>query len=119
MIFEVFYIIAAILALLSVGFNVFLIWYCRGLLGRLLYVSDNMTTLVEEVVYFHEHLSSVHELEVFYGDETLGNLIRHSNGLIETLEDFEEIYTLFEEGSEELFEEAQAELPDSPWGGSN
>ena len=116
---ETFYLIGGLLTILSIGFNIFLLWYCRGLLRRLFYVSDNMTTLVEEVVSFHDHLSSVHELEVFYGDETLGNLIRHSTGLIETLEDFEEIYTLFDEEAEELFEETPEETPDSPQEGPN
>tara|TARA_R110000824_G_scaffold248109_1_gene437212 strand:+ start:1371 stop:1637 length:267 start_codon:yes stop_codon:yes gene_type:complete len=71
----------------------------------MIFVSGHMTTLVEEVVFFHNRLSEIHELEIFYGDETLGGLIRHSTGLIETLEDFEEIYTMFDKASEELFEE--------------
>tara|TARA_R100000234_G_scaffold83675_1_gene53042 strand:- start:701 stop:937 length:237 start_codon:yes stop_codon:yes gene_type:complete len=68
-----------------------------------------MQTLVEEVLAFDQHLNSVHELEVFYGDETLGNLIRHSKGLTETLEDFVEIYTLFDQETEERLTE---EVPD-------
>ena len=63
-------------------------------------VSENMQALVEEVLLFDQHLNSVHEMETFYGDETLGNLIRHSRGLTETLEDFAEIYTLFDQEAE-------------------
>ena len=72
-------------------------------------VSENMQTLVEEVLLFGQHLNSVHEMETFYGDETLGNLIRHSRGLTETLEDFAEIYTLFDQEAEEQLTE---EVPD-------
>ena len=64
-----------------------------------------MNVLVEEVLIFNQHLSTVHELEVFYGDETLSELIRHTSGLIETLEDFSEIYTMFDQDAEALFEE--------------
>ena len=90
-------------------FNIFLAWYCRNLIVSLYDVSENMQTLVEEVLSFDQHLNSVHELEIFYGDETLGNLIRHSRGLTETLEDFAEIYTLFDQEAEEQLTE---EVPD-------
>jgi len=46
---------------------------------------------------------------VFYGDETIGELIRHSKGLMDTLEDFTEIYTLFDQEAEEQLIE---EVPD-------
>jgi hypothetical protein len=102
---EMFYLITGIIFLLSIGLNIFLFWFNRNLLRRMFFISEHMATLVEEVVGYHNHLNSVHELEIFYGDETLGELLRHSNGLIETLEDFEEIYTMFGEENEELFEE--------------
>tara|TARA_R110001583_G_scaffold6099_1_gene31801 strand:+ start:289 stop:630 length:342 start_codon:yes stop_codon:yes gene_type:complete len=86
---------------LSVGLNILLVWYSRKLMLSLYDVSENIRALAEEVSSFDSHLNSVHELEVFYGDETLGNLIRHSAGLIETLDDFAEIYTLFDEEEEE------------------
>ena len=100
--------------MLSISLNIFLIWYCRNILRRMIFISDHMTTLVEEIVFFHNHLNEIHEMEVFYGDETLGALIRHSTGLIETLEDFEEIYTMFDKASEELFEETNDDNTDHP-----
>ena len=116
MILEIFYLLIGLLVLLSVALNIFLIWYCRGLLKRMFFVSEHMSTLVEEVIGYHNHLNSIHEMEIFFGDETLGGLIRHSTGLIETLEDFEEIYTMFDEKNEELFEEEsdEAEFSEDP-----
>lgn len=102
-------LIFTILFALSILLNIFLIWYCRNLMFSLYDVSNNMQALVEEVLSFDQHLNNVHELEVFYGDETLGNLIRHSRGLTETLEDFAEIYTLFSKEAEEQLTE---EVPD-------
>tara|TARA_Y100001973_G_C5177072_1_gene322585 strand:- start:830 stop:1237 length:408 start_codon:yes stop_codon:yes gene_type:complete len=89
-----------IVIIFSVAVNVFLLWYIRGLFQRLYYVSDNIFNLVQEVQAFEEHLDSVHNLEMFYGDEVLGNLISHSKGLLGILEDFREIYSLFDEDSE-------------------
>ena len=98
-----------ILFIVSACLNIFLVWYCRNLMVSLYDVSENMQALVEEVLLFDQHLNSVHEMETFYGDETLGNLIRHSRGLTETLEDFAEIYTLFDQEAEEQLTE---EVPD-------
>ena len=98
-----------IFLIISVLMNIFLVWYCRNLMISLYDVSENMQVLVEEILLFDEHLNNVHEMETFYGDETLGNLIRHSKSLIDTLEDFAEIYTLFDQETEEQLTE---EVPD-------
>ena len=95
--------------IVSVLLNIFLVWYCRNLMISLYDTSEDIQVLIEEVLSFDKHLNDVHELEVFYGDETLGNLIRHSKGLVETLDDFVEIYTLFDQEAEEQLTE---EVPD-------
>ena len=46
---------------------------------------------------FSEHVSSLHQLDTFYGDETLRSLIQHSKDLVEDLKKFEDIYTLMED----------------------
>ena len=85
----------------SLLLNVFFIWYFRNLVSRLRFVSENLGDLVEETISFRDHLESVHELETFYGDETLGGLIRHIGEYSETLAEFEEIYTLLDEDEDE------------------
>ena len=102
---ETIYVIGFIIFALSIFVNIFAVWYGRNVLRRMFYVSEHMNVLVEEVLLYNQHLGEVHEMEVFYGDETLGELMRHTTGLIETLEDFAEIYTMFDASAEELFEE--------------
>ena len=89
----------------SLLLNVFFIWYFRNLVSRLRFISENLGDLVEETIAFRDHLESVHELEMFYGDDTLGGLIDHVGEYSETLADFEEIYTLLDEDEEENLEE--------------
>ena len=89
----------------SLLLNVFFIWYFRNLVSRLRFISENLGALVEETVSFRDHLESVHELEMFYGDETLTGLIAHVGDYSETLVEFEEIYTLLDEDEEENLEE--------------
>lgn len=104
--------------ILSVLLNIFLVWYARRVILELMDVSENMQILTEEVVSFDSHLNSVHELEIFYGDATLGNLIRHSKALVDTLEDFVELYGLFNEDvednlTEEVLDDADAETTEA------
>ena len=101
---EVLLILAAAFTALLL-LNVFFVWYIRNLVSRLRFVSENLGVLVDETISFRDHLESVHELEMFYGDETLGGMIAHVGEYSETLADFEEIYTLLDEDEEENLEE--------------
>lgn len=94
------YIILGLCA--SIALNVFFVWYIRNLLSQLYFVANNLSGLVDETISFRDHLSSVYELETFYGDETLAGLLAHVSQYSETLSDFEEIYILLDE--EELKE---------------
>jgi len=79
---------------LSVSINVLLVWYIKKMLQKLLYVSDNIGSLLVSADEFSTHLSGLHEMETFYGDETLGALIKHSKQVLEDIKEFEDIYTL-------------------------
>jgi hypothetical protein len=93
-------VIMSIALLVSISLNIFMFWYGRAILEDFYYMSDNLGSLIEQIIIFSEHLKSVHELEMFYGDEILGGLIRHSKDLVETVQDFVEIVELFEADEE-------------------
>tara|TARA_R100001509_G_scaffold162917_2_gene135862 strand:+ start:1475 stop:1798 length:324 start_codon:yes stop_codon:yes gene_type:complete len=76
--------------------NLFLVWYTWSTLRNLLYLSDNLGLLYEMVLAFSLHLKKVYELERFYGDPTLTNLLEHSNALRDELEKFEDVFLLSE-----------------------
>ena len=85
------------LLLLSTVFNVGIFVYARTAIARLLVVADELGDLQEMVDAFANHLESVYELETFYGDVTLQNLLNHASSFNAQLETFEHIYTLTEE----------------------
>ena len=97
-----------ILLVLSVALNVFLIIYLRWLLRKFAFLSENIGDLISSVDGFSKHLESVHELETFYGDATLKNLIDHSQQIVKDVEMYKDIYTIFHEDEdmdlEKLFE---------------
>jgi len=86
---EIFLVASALL-------NLFLVWYTWSTLRNLLYLSDNLGLLYEMVLGFSLHLKKVYELERFYGDPTLTNLLEHSNTLRDELEKFEDVFLLSE-----------------------
>ena len=82
----------------SVAINGLLLWYIRKMLTKLLYVSDSIGSLLVSARDFSNHLNGLHAMEMYYGDETLGSLIKHSKQVIEDIKEFEDIYELTNEG---------------------
>ena len=87
-----FWLILALLA--SVSANSLAFYYIRRLLDRLNFVGENLSDLTEMVTSYRNHLKSVYEMEMFYGDETLQHLIDHTKSLYIILEEFEDAYSI-------------------------
>ena len=80
-----------------------LIGYIRHLLGQMNAVKDDIAVVKGIVRSFGDHTESIHDLEMYYGDETLQGLVRHSKGVTNDLEYILGKYSLEEEldGEEE------------------
>ena len=89
-------IILSAILFLSMFFNVIIFIYARGAVTRLLSVSEELGDLQEMIDNFAEHITSVYEMETFYGDPVLKNLMDHAISFNEQLETFEYIYSLTE-----------------------
>jgi hypothetical protein len=87
-----FWLILALSASVIVNFITF--YYIRVVLGRLMYLGDNLADLTDMVTSYRNHLKSVYEMEMFYGDETLGFLVEHTKSLYDILEDYEDAYMI-------------------------
>ena len=88
--------LAIILALSLIG-NVALAVYARAAIVRLLSVAEELYDLKDMSDSLLSHLQSVYELEMFYGDETLGSLMNHARSYTDQFETFEYIYNLIED----------------------
>ena len=86
----------AIALILSIVGNVFAFWYIRRLLAKILFVSQNLTDLVDLLTTYRNHLQRLFQLEMYYGDETMQFLIKHTRSLLEVLEDYSDIYLMTE-----------------------
>jgi hypothetical protein len=93
-------------ALLNIG----IILYMRFLLSERAKLYQEYGSLLNEMEKFLNHLSQIHELEMFYGDETLEGLISHSKELINIFYDYENQY--FDQVTEKTEDKVEQELND-------
>ncbi len=67
---------------------------------------EDIYAINEVILKFSEHLKSVYELEMFYGDETLSSLMKHAKQIVEKVEELD-LITENDENSKEETEEDQ------------
>ena len=87
-----FWLILALIT--SVSANFLALYYIRVLLGKLFYVGENLGDLTQMVASYRNHLKTIYEMEMFYGDETLQHLMEHTRSHYTILEEFEDIYEI-------------------------
>ena len=95
-------IVLSIIVVLLLATVAFLVWFTYNLTRQIRYYDDELREIVAIVKNFTEHLDAVHEMEMFYGDETLRNLLRHSKEIVNTFSsyDLEEDIEDFDDNSE-------------------
>ena len=86
---------------LSIILNIVFIWYIIQLLKRFLTFQEELDAFSETLEEYENHVDIINGLERFYGDETLGNLLRHSKALVEECQSFQRVLRQEEEYAEE------------------
>ena len=89
-----------ILLAISIVVNIGLVFYARWLIKILQTKEEETNNISEVLAEYVAHVKSVHEMEMFYGDQTLMSLIDHGKNLVNKLEDFD--YILYEREDEEI-----------------
>lgn len=82
--------------IMSLIVNVFALWYIRGLISRLTWVSQNISDLVQIINIYRTNLETVYKLEQFYGDEQIRSLLEHTISLLEILEEYKDVVVITE-----------------------
>ena len=93
---------------ISLLLNIFFVWYVVKLLKKLLYVSDNIGGLMDDLSAYAEHVEGVYNMETFYGDPTIELLLKYSKDLVQEIKAYEEIYELM--AAPEIEEEIEEEI---------
>jgi tRNA A-37 threonylcarbamoyl transferase component Bud32 len=74
---------------LSILINLGLFWYVKKTLEKNSDLEEDVEEIMDKTSNFSDHLEGIHELEMYYGDENLQNMIRHSKELINNFIDFQ------------------------------
>ena len=70
------------------------VWYVKGLLRVMYQMTVDVQQMEDKMVEFSKHLDNVYEMEMFYGDETLGQLIRHSKEVVDSISKFRNLFEI-------------------------
>ena len=95
---------------LSVVVNIFLFLYIRKSLATIIVASEEVSEIFSMLDSYGEHLQSVHEMPLFYGDETLKGLLDHTRDLVSYLKKYEEVYSFTQPDLEEQLLAASQDL---------
>jgi hypothetical protein len=90
---------------ISLLINVALGWYIGNLLTDLSEVNNDLEELFDKTTSLQNHIETIYEMEMFYGDQTLDELIQHTKEVVSDIEYYKEKYSLEEEEEEEEGEE--------------
>ena len=80
------------LLFVSVVVNIVLGWYTNRLLQQQQNLREDIASMFSSIESFLDHLEGIHQLEAFYGDEKLQNLIQHSRRLVNDIIDLQAEY---------------------------
>jgi len=82
---------------LSIIIIITLVWYILNLRSELTGVSQDLEKFFMNLDDFEKHLDQIHGMEMFYGDQTLQGLMKHSREMLNSIVDFQERYFIEEE----------------------
>lgn len=69
---------------ISIILNILFLWYIIRCLEKINFFIEAIEIIKDNIEIYIKHLKKVYELEMFYGDETLGGLILHRKRLNES-----------------------------------
>ena len=90
------------LLLLSVALNVVLVWYVRRLLREVAPLYERSAELVDSLEEFLAHAESVYELPLYYGDQTIKDLVEHTKNISNEAIRYKESFVFEDEGEIEF-----------------
>jgi hypothetical protein len=93
----------------SIVINCVLMWYIQNILNTSNELNEDVIDLFTELENYSNHLDQIHEMETFYGDQNLQNLISHTRSIANNIIDIQRKY---DEDIEILEEETEEEITD-------
>jgi len=93
----------------SLVLNIALVWYIFHAVRQIkkseqyaYMVTEELISLEDMIQTYLNHIEVVNQMEMFYGDETLRDLIRHGKSLVEAFKEYKIEYSPLLEMEEEI-----------------
>ena len=100
---------------LSAVTNLVMFWFSIKCIKKISDIEEDMDVIMSKTDEFSDHLETVHEMEMFYGDETLQGMIDHSKQLVNDYIDLQAKYfdvdVINEEDEEEQYDGTEEAPP--------
>ena len=94
-------IILSLTLVLSIIINILFGWYIKMLLRKIEIFTDGIIDFNIKVQSLSDHLEKVHELEMFYGEPVLQQLIKHMKITVLEVKEFQDSFVI-SEGEEQI-----------------
>ena len=98
---EGFLFFGNVLAPISVLVNLLLVWYIRRVMKRSSLMCDITTDMLTALEDFSTHIEQVYELPLFYGDETIKELMGHSKEIVKYTRQYRDGFVFGAEGEQD------------------
>ena len=92
---------------ISVSFNILMVWYATKLLGTMRFIQENAEAIQVISEDFKQHLDAVNQMEMYFGDETLSELLKHAEHVSGQISTLSEIMEIQEEKDEDANKEEE------------
>lgn len=79
-----------------------LVWFIYHLINKIENLSEDIEDLFVNFYDLSNHLESIHELEMFYGEPVLQDLMDHTKEIINEIESYKTRYDMMYEQSDDI-----------------
>jgi len=91
----------SIILVLSIALNFLLGWYVVKLLQKIRTFTDGIFDIVEKLQLLSGHLETIYQLEMFYGEPVMQNLIKHLKVIVLDIKVFRDSFVISEDQEQE------------------
>lgn len=74
--------------------NIVLVWYCRELLRQFYNLGDLAKQMNYVLKNYEDHITTVFNKDMFYGDPTMESLVNHSKDVTKDVSSFIKVFDL-------------------------
>mgnify|MGYP003137768024 CR=1 FL=1 len=100
---------AWILFSVSLIVNIVFVWYLRQLATQFTNFRNNFEEFIYVIGEYRDHVKNISQMEAYFGDETITNLLRHTNETLNFVDGYSQSFSLDIDSEEEMEDYAEEE----------